>query len=573
MSRPAPSILNWTGDLLLSEDMRGYLLGAGGPFELEDTTTATGQPIRCFAQRARDLTEHFRRCRDAHRDEPCLVFPDRTVNYDEVGSSIGVTACVLRDEFGVRRGDRVAIASANTLEYVISVWAIVSIGAISVGLNSWWTPSEHRDAIELVTPALVLTDSARADVTSLCARPPRQATWADLTAFTDAVPPEESEIPSDSGIDEDDPAVILFTSGTTGKAKGVTLTHRNLVNFGYVAAVTGAIGVLSSGVAVPAVQHAAFSVSPLFHISGFGPVFCMAPLLGSKLVFPAPVRWDERTHLELTQEHRVTSWSAVPTQYHRLFAYADYDNYDTSSVNNIGIGGATASPDLLRTIRRALPDARITSGYGMTETSGMGTFLSDAELAAAPSSVGSVIPGMQACIRDDSGNDLPEGECGQIHLRGSGQFAGYWNDPAATAATLDADNWYATGDHGRIENGLLYLDSRMRDIVIRGGENVYPIEIENTLRDHPDVADAAVVGVPHPHLGQEVAAVVVAEDGSTVTAEDIQDWVGQRHAKFKVPTVVRFRSSLPYSATGKILKRELEDDLSASPPSVVDKKN
>ena len=303
---------------------------------------------------------------------------------------------------------------------------------------------------------------------------------------------------------------------------------------------------------------------PFFHISGIGPLMASAPASGITLVFPPEGRWDPGRHLELTARHRVSVWAGVPTQLIRLLRHPDLGRRDVSSVRTIAFGGAQVTAGLTALLRSELPAVRVSNGYGMTETCGMGTSTSGSELLDDPLSVGLATPTSEVVLRDADGRDIPGDQpdaVGEICIRSPSVFLGYWGNEAATAAVLDAGGWYRTGDYGRIRGGVLYLESRMRDLIIRGGENVYPVEVENRLTQHPDVLDAAVIGVPHDELGQEVLAVVVARDGQAPSAQELRRWAGQALAPFKVPSQVRFAASLPYSETGKLLKRQIEQDI------------
>ena len=264
------------------------------------------------------------------------------------------------------------------------------------------------------------------------------------------------------------------------------------------------------------------------------------------------------TWLELTARHNVTQWSGVPTQFWRLLRHPDIGSYDISSVLSVGSGGAVFPPELVRELRSRFPRIRLGNGYGMSETVGLGTLTGGDQFVAVPESVGPAQPTVEVQIRDSRGSVLPEGETGEICLRSPSVFLGYWNDPAATAAALDEHRWYRTGDFGRIADGLLFLESRRRDLILRGGENIYPIEIENRLIEHPDIDEAAVIGVDHPELGQEPKAFVVPRPGADLTEEQVRAWCAAALAAFKVPASVEFRTALPYTETGKLMKQELE---------------
>jgi acyl-CoA synthetase (AMP-forming)/AMP-acid ligase II len=542
--------LDWVGDRDLPADVREALLGPGAPFEQVDDVVL-GRPVRVFARRPAHLLEVLV---GAPSDQPYLVFPEATLSYGEVAARAGAIAVTLAKEHGVSPGDRVAVASANRLDYVLTYWAVLALGAVMVGLNGWWTGAELDYGIELSRPTLVLGDEQR--LARLAGRSPVPTrTLADLVDASGG----DADLPGVE-IGEDDPAVILFTSGTTGRPKGATLSHRNLVHAGQVNALTAAVRKAQMGIDpfLPT-PGAHMVVGPLFHVSGINPLFG-APRLGNLVVFPPPGRWSERTHLELTARHRVQSWSAVPTNYWRLLQHPDLDTFDLSRLRAAASGGAVFPPALVRLFQEKLPHVSLSNGYGMSESFGLGTLASGAVVVEHPESVGAASPSAEVEIRGPDGTRLGEGEVGEIHLRHAAVFLGYWDNPEATAAAVDAEGWYGTGDFGRIEGGLLHMDSRMRDLIIRGGENIYPAEIENRLIDHPDIDDVAVIGVHHETLGHEVKAFVVSRAGATLSAGEVRAWAAQALAAFKVPAHVEFRESLPYTQNGKVKKHELERD-------------
>jgi acyl-CoA synthetase (AMP-forming)/AMP-acid ligase II len=549
--------LDWVGDRDLPADVRDALLGPGAPFELVDGVVL-GRPVQVFARRPAHLVEVLV---GAPADQPYLVFPDATLTYGEVVARVGAIAVTLAKEHGVAAGDRVAVASANRLEYVLTYWAVLALGAVMVGLNGWWTGAELDYGIELSRPTLVLGDDER--LARLAGRSLRVPTH-ELAELVDASG-ADAGLPdaARAEIAEDDPAVILFTSGTTGRPKGATLSHRNLVHAGQVNALTAAVRKAQMGVdPFLSTPGAHLVVGPLFHVSGINPLFG-APRLGNVVVFPPPGRWDERTHLDLTAHHGVQSWSAVPTNYWRLLQHPDLDSFDLSALRAAASGGAVFPPALVRLFQEKLPHVSLSNGYGMSESFGLGTLANGSVVVEHPESVGAACPSAEVEVRDPLGTRLGEGEVGEIHLRHAAVFLGYWDNPEATAEATDADGWYRTGDFGRIQGGLLHMDSRMRDLIIRGGENIYPAEIENHLIDHPDIDDVAVIGVHHETLGHEVKAFVVARAGATLSAADVRAWAAEALAAFKVPALVEFRDSLPYTQNGKVRKHELEREESA----------
>ncbi|MDX6740739.1 class I adenylate-forming enzyme family protein [Actinocorallia sp. A-T 12471] len=565
----APVTLTWPGDRLLADDLRAALCGPGAPFErtIEDVL---GTPLEVFVQRAGNVRELLVHARRTTPDLPYLVFdgPEKeTYTYAQAHDLAAAYAEVLATGHGVAKGDRVAVAAPNTREHVMTYWAAVSLGAIVVGLNGWWTPPEMAHGVELTEPALVLGSGRPLERVS-------EAAWiassgvpvvhlADLHRAALALQTPPAELPA-VRIDEDDPAAIMFTSGTTGRPKGATISHRNFVYFAMNGMLNGALNTVRDAGRYrepgQGVQRASLCVSPLFHVSGIGITLAAGPASGLKVVFPGPGRWDAERVLGLTDEYLITQWSGVPTHYWRLLSHPEFDGYRTGQVTMAGSGGAVFAPELMRFITERMPGVQLGNGYGMTETLGTGTLTSGSLLEAHPDSVGWAIPCTRVQVRGLDDEPLPEGEIGEIHIQGPGVFLGYWRDPEATGKALASNRWYRTGDYGRIEDGRLYLESRMRDLILRGGENIYPIEIEFRLVAHPLIAEACVIGVPDKVLGQEVKAFVVLEDGAALTVEEARAWVGAALAAFKVPAYVEFRDALPYNETGKVMKRLLEEE-------------
>ena len=546
----------WADAARLDESARHALVGAGAPYEF---TSAGDGGAPAFAQRPHRLAELLDTAAARFGDRVAHVFPTEKYTFAGLRDRARSLAAALQREYGIGKGDRVAIAAANAPEYLLTICACTMLGAISVGLNGWWTGPEMQHGLSLTEPKLIVGDGPRlARIGSRSAAPVLafEDGFASLTSDTGVLVPAVA-------IDERDPYAIVFTSGTTGRAKGATLSHRSQIHL----CLASLLGVIVNAALHPpppdpnAEQYPPCSimVGPLFHVSGLNP-FWLNLLTGAKVVHPPPGRWREDVHLELTERHRVTSWSPlVPTQLWRLLRWPELDRYDLRSVRGVAGGSTIWPPELLRALEARLPWIRpgLALGYGSTETNGLGTMLRQPDSFDHPDSVGRASPGVEVEIRDQiTGEPVGENAVGEICLRTGSLFAGYWNDDRATNEAIDAGGWYRTGDLGRLQGGFLHLEGRCSELIIRGGENVYPVEIENRLAEHPSIAEVAVVGVDHPTLGQEVKAFVVPVDRS-LTADDVRQWAAAALAPFKVPAHVEFRDAMPYNAAGKIVKQQL----------------
>jgi acyl-CoA synthetase (AMP-forming)/AMP-acid ligase II len=555
------ALLTWAEDRLLPGAARAALTGPGAPFELaEDRVLGARLPV--FARRATNMRQLLASAGDRFGDQPFLIFPERTFTHRSFAAPVAAVAASLSSRFGVGPGDRVAVAAANCEGHALATWAAISLGAVAVELNGWWTGPELVHGIELTRPRVVLGDRKRLE------RLPAGGVGVPVVCFEDDLAglEEEGEGSPLAGvpIGEDDPLCILFTSGTTGRPKGAVIPHRAFVHMMMQASLQGAIGaLLEPGPPAPAPgAGCSIGVSPMFHISGaialIGGVYT-----GLTTAYPPPGRWDPEVQLEMTEGFRATAWSLVPTQLWRLLDHPSFDRYDLSSLRRVGGGGATFQPELWRRVKERLPQLdRMSTGYGMTETCGAGTHQDGRAAEDHPDAVGAPVPGYSISVRDPDGRVVSEGEVGEIWLRGSCNFLAYFDDPGATAAALDADRWYRTRELGHVAGGLLYLDGRGAELIIRGGENIYPIEIENRLIEHPAVAEAAVIGVPDRVLGEDVKALVVLRPGATLHLDAMRSWVGASLAPFKVPSSLEVVGSLPHNAAGKVMKHVL-----AHPPA------
>ena len=521
---------------------------------------------------------HLRALWDAGRsrdDDVFLVYEDERWTFAEFLARVDALGALLVSELGVSKGDRIAIAMRNYPEWIVAFAAATSIGAIAVSLNAWWTEHELAYGLDDSGASLVIADVERIDrigpelaggaLRALAVRWPAERPLPDgVERFEDRIGPllAAGAAMPDIEIDPDDDATILYTSGTTGHPKGAVATHRGVCSALMAYACASAISTLRQRPDERAGNHpfarCYLLCVPLFHVTGCIAVMLNAWASGSRLVIM--YRWNPERALELVERERVTMFIGVPTMSWDLLESPDFERRDTSSLYTVGGGGAPAPPELVRRIDSGFSKARPTIGYGMTETNAYGPGNSGDDYVRKPTSAGRVVPVVEVRVTDPDGNPRPAGEVGEIWFRGPHLIRGYWNRPEATAETL-VDGWLRTGDLGRVDDeGFVYVEDRAKDMVLRAGENVYCAEVEAAIYEHPAVYEAAVFGVPHPRLGEEVAAIVLPRAGEHLDEAALVAHLAERVAPFKIPTVIRFASDqLPRNASGKILKRDLRD--------------
>ena len=532
------------------------VFASGAPFELA-SEDVLGEPMTVIRNRLRSLRELLA-ASSAQGDKEYIVHGDRRIRYSEHLKLVARVAHELRERHGIGPGDRVAILAANCPEWIIAWWAVVSLGGIVVALNGWWTRDEIEFGVALSEPKLLIGDEKRlARLPNSDAGVPTLVIERDFAALMQG---PDRELP-DQPIDEDDPALILFTSGTTGRPKGAVISHRALLGFVQLTLASGFLGLLvRGGAADPAPPPACALVTvPLFHVSGLFSGCMLNLALGAKTVWRTG-KFDPVDVLRLIESEHVTQWAGLGSMGPQVLNHPDLEKYDISSLRNLGAGGAPMSPAFLRRVVEVAPTGAeaLGIGYGSSESVAVIASGGGEDMARHPESTGRVNVTFAVEIRGAGEEVLPDGTEGEIHARSPYTMLEYWRNPEATTATIKPGRWLATGDIGKLVDGRLYINSRARDMILRAAENIYPIEIEARLELHPAVREAAVIGVDHAELGQEVKAVVVLEVDRTVDEAGLAAWCSEILASFKVPSLWDIRSEpLPRNAAGKIVKTVL----------------
>jgi long-chain acyl-CoA synthetase len=541
--------------------------GPGGRFELVEAEI-DGRPYRVFKNTPPSLRFLFELA-SGHGDLDHLVYEDERLSFAQVWERAGALGALLVDRYGVAPGDRVAIAMRNYPEWIVAFQAILSVSGVAVAMNAWWTTDELEYGLEDSGAKVVIADRERIERLE----PVREGLGlqiigvrltedrAGVDRLEEVVDPDATMPDVAVGLDDD--ATILYTSGTTGHPKGAVSTHRavlsGLLAFGCRSAVSALMEPERSNGDGPKDRTAYILVVPLFHATGLIPVMLGTTASGAKLVMM--YRWDPERALELIERERVTAFVGVPTMSWDLLESPDFDKRDTSSLISVGGGGAPAPAELVRRVDKGFAKGRPQIGYGMTETNAYGPGNSGDDYLRKPTSSGRAVPVMEVRVVDDDGRPVPTGEVGEICFRGPNLIRGYWNKPEATAEVIDADGWLRSGDLGRLDDeGFIYVEDRAKDMVLRAGENIYCAEVEGAVYEFPGVAEAAVYGVPHHRLGEEVALAVVPSPGVDLNVDDLLAHLRRHLAAFKVPTIVDIRDErLPRNASGKILKKDLRD--------------
>ncbi len=561
------------------------LTAPGTPGEMEEVTIR-GIKTRTWKNLPPSLRSVVEMGR-AHGEKIFLVYEDERISYEAFYRATSALARQLQAD-GVVKGDRVAIIMRNLPEWVPAFYAAASIGAIVTPLNAWWTGAELEYGLTDSGTKVVLMDAERfermsehlpncPDLKHIYVSRAREEIAHPMVRTLESVigaPPTWGTLPDQPlpqvDILPDDDATIFYTSGTTGKPKGALASHRAVNSNIMAGAIAGARAFLRRGEKPPepdptAIQRATLLSVPFFHATGCFAVLNPSLVGGAKLVMMH--KWDVVRAFELIEREHIQSAGGVPTIAWQLIEHPLRKNYDLSSLESVAYGGAPSAPELVRKIQETFPKSGAGNGWGMTETCATVTTHGSEDYANRPDSCGPAVPVSDLQIRDvaDGVTVLPANTLGELWARGPQIVTLYWNKPEATAQTF-VDGWVRTGDLARVDDeGFCFIMDRAKDMLIRGGENIYCIEVENVLYDHPAIMDAAVVGIPHRTLGEEPGAVVTLKPGTSVTEAELRAHVAERLAAFKVPVRVKFwPETLPRNANGKILKNELkklfEDD-------------
>jgi long-chain acyl-CoA synthetase len=547
----------------------GELIAPGSPFEVVDKEIR-GVSIRTFAQAPPSLREVWL-ASAAFADRDYLVYQDERRTYAQSHLEVAAIANWLRQQ-GIEPGDRVAIAMRNYPEWMLIYWACMTQGIACVGMNAWWVEEETAYGLSDSTPKALFCDEERlarfqnikSDFSDIKVIGVRTKAAEDVVPYGDVIQ-TAGDLP-DCVVDPDADACIFYTSGTTGKPKGAQLTHlgcvSNIMNIAFFGSAFGATMAKVNNVPMPNPEDvpilSGLVTTPLFHVTANNCLAQAATIAGGKLVHM--YRWEAGEALKIIEAEGITNLTGVPVMSRELISHPDFDRYDTSTLTSLGGGGAQLQPDLVAKIDTKVKTARPGTGYGMTETCGIITNISGDFFVDRPDSCGPAVPTLETKCVDANGNEVAQGEVGELWVKGGPVIKGYLNRPDATAESI-TDGWLHTGDVARLdEDGFIFIVDRVKDMVLRGGENIYCAEVESVIFKYSGVAECSVFGVEDDRLGEEVGIAIFAEDGVTLTADGIRAHCVAHMAKFKIPRYIWLMSeSLPRNASGKFLKRELRE--------------
>ena len=501
-----------------------------------------------------------------HADKDFLVYESERYTFKETISKASQVGNALIEE-GIQKGDRVAICMQNNPEFIFAYMGIVGIGAVCVPLNSWWVPDEIIYAMEHCDAKVLFGDQKRLKgLESLTNVKKIITTYTpddSFESFDDFTKNHSEEWP-DIDINRDDHATIYYTSGSTGKPKGVLSSQRGVISsmfsWAFISTVLSQREARLGKDATPLAssESSILLCVPLFHATGSHVAFLMSILVGRKVVMMK--KWDAGDAIKLISEEKVSDITGVPTQTWELLNHPDRDKYDLSSLKVLGGGGGPRPAEHVKLLDENFK-GRPGIGYGLTETNALGTLASGDEYIQNPSSAGRVVPPLtEIKIIDSKWNELPEGEIGEVAIKSQSNMLGYWKNEDATKECINNEGWFKSGDMGKFDGPFLYIVDRIKDMVIRGGENIACPEVENAIYEHPDILEASVFGIPDERLGEILCSAVVLREGSNLNKDDLVMFLSDKLAAFKIPALIKFMdSNLPLVASGKFDKPALRE--------------
>ncbi|MDA8526693.1 acyl--CoA ligase [Gammaproteobacteria bacterium] len=542
-------------------------------YAFEEVTHSSGITYREFKNTPKTLASFFE-FGLLFPEWEFIVFNDERYSYQDIHKKAAQTANALKNA-GVKKGDRVAICMANNPEYIISFMAVTSMGAVCVLLNSWWVPDEVSYGLENSGATVLIADEKRllglekfTELRKIIVRPVNDSNdYEDFNEFIGS----QSESFVEPSLDTHDNATIFYTSGSTGFPKGVLSTHRNILSTLFSWALVTTLkrevedvddNLESQSVdGAPKQQAAILHCVPLFHVTGSHSGFLMSIIAGRKMVMMS--KWDPGVALQLIQDEKIGAITGVPTQTWDLLTHPDKDKYDLSSFKELSGGGAPRPPEHVKKLKDGFKDAEPSIGYGLTETNAAGTLNLGKDYLLHPGSCGRAIPPVtDVAIIDENWNFIEEPKAvGEIVIKSPANMVGYWGNQEATDEVFNDDGWFKSGDLGYIDDGFVYIVDRVKDMVIRGGENISCIEVETAIYSHPSVQEAAVFGIPEERLGETLCVAICLKPSMQLTQDDLNSFLKDKLAAFKIPSFVQIGyEELPRVASGKFSKTQLRDN-------------
>ena len=548
---------------ILFEDITEQLTSSGQLFETREYKNSKGIALKEYASFPDNLRGYF----DfglLHADKEFLIYDSERFLYKDVIAKAAQVGNALISE-GIKKGDRVAICMQNNPEFIFAYMGITGIGAVCVPLNSWWVPDEVIYALEHSEAKLLFGDQKRLqglenlkDVKKIITS---YTPDDNFISFSEFIKDHSSEWP-DIEISRDDQATIYYTSGSTGKPKGVLSSQRGVISSMFSWACMSTI--LSEREKIMGNDSTPLASSessillcvPLFHATGSHVAFLMSILVGRKVVMMK--KWDAGDAIRLIHEEKVSDITGVPTQTWELLNHPDREKYDLSSLRTLGGGGGPRPAEHVKLLDENFK-GRPGIGYGLTETNALGTLANGDEYVSHPSTAGRVVPPLtEIKIFDENWNELPEGEIGEIAIRSESNMLGYWKNEEATSECMNNEGWFRSGDMGKFEGPFLFILDRIKDMVIRGGENIACPEVENAIYEHPDVLEACVFGIPDERLGEILCTAIYLKKGAKLDKDTLVEFLSNKLAAFKIPAIIEFSSvNLPLVASGKFDKPAL----------------